>query len=293
MAGNHLGNGVQSRPANDFDVRSFAKSAVGSRRALIDAAAFDDRPLAASSVRLLHYLADIERATMQYLRGVLVTPTHKDARVTAFLVTWAYEKYWIADTIDTILAADGQPVGETPQQRGISHTVRRLRERVSPIGHAVTANAIGEDVIAWHMTIGTVDELFTQAAYRTLLEPGAHPALVEHVEAILATKARHLEFFEAQARDRLARSPRARTITRRRIRSAAWPTGSAAAGREETAFFARTVFPGGTVWSDPAVLSIDDRIDALPGQAGLHLAAGVARRGPRHGATPIEAGAAR
>lgn len=270
------------RPAHDFDVRGYARTAVGSRRSLIDAGAFDRRPLADDSVRLLRYLADIERATMQYLRGVLVTPTHKDARVTAFLVTWAYEKYWIADTIDTILAADGQAVGETAAQRGISHTWRRLRERVSPIGQAFVANAIGEDVIAWHMTIGTVDEVFTQSAYRAILVHDTHPVLAEHVAGILETKGRHLDFFGAQANDRLAHSPRARSITRRNIRNAAWPTGSAAAGTAETSFFAGQLFAGGAPWSDPTVAAIDDRIDRIPGQGGLHLAARLARKADPH-----------
>ena len=42
---------------------------------------------------------------MQHLRTVLVTPTHKDARITAFLTTWAFEKYWIADALSAILSA--------------------------------------------------------------------------------------------------------------------------------------------------------------------------------------------
>ena len=44
---------------------------------------------------------------MAHLRNVLVTPTHKDARVTAFLVTWAYEKFWIADALPAIVEANG------------------------------------------------------------------------------------------------------------------------------------------------------------------------------------------
>ncbi|MGK9146468.1 hypothetical protein KXS11_02415 [Plantibacter flavus] len=269
------------RPAHDFSVRDYAKSAVGSRRKDIDVEAFAATPLSAETVALLRALSDIERATMQYLRGVLVTPTHKDARVTAFLITWAYEKYWITDTLDTVLKANGTP-RITGRTKNLRSRFRGFRDRFAPIGQAVVANVLGEDIIAWHMTIGTVDDLITRAAYASVREREPHPALDRLIDEILETKARHLVFFEAQARDRLATSPRAQGITRRRIRSAVWPTGSDAHGPQQTARFAALVFRSTATWSDPAVTAIDASIDALPGQSGLHLAAKLARRG-RHG----------
>ncbi|MBF4512415.1 hypothetical protein ITJ66_07925 [Plantibacter sp. VKM Ac-2885] len=268
------------RPAHGFSVRDYAKSAVGSRRKEIDAAAFSETPLSAETVALLRALSDIERATMQYLRGVLVTPTHKDARVTAFLITWAYEKYWITDTLDTVLKANGTPRDKT-RSTGLRRTVHGVRDRFAPIGQALVANVLGEDIIAWHMTIGTIDDLITHAAYRAVREREPHPVLDRLVDEILETKARHLEFFTAQASDRLAASPRAQGITRRRIRNAVWPTGSDANGPRQTARFAALVFRSTATWSDPAVLGIDASIDALPGQSGLHLAARLARRGRR------------
>lgn len=268
------------RPAHGFSVRDYAKSAVGSRRKEIDAAAFAETPLSAETVALLRALSDIERATMQYLRGVLVTPTHKDARVTAFLITWAYEKYWITDTLDTVLKANGTPRDKT-RSTGLRRTVHGVRDRFAPIGQALIANVLGEDIIAWHMTIGTIDDLITHAAYRAVREREPHPVLDRLVDEILETKARHLEFFTAQASDRLATSPRAQGITRRRIRNAVWPTGSDANGPRQTARFAALVFRSTATWSDPAVLGIDASIDALPGQSGLHLAARLARRGRR------------
>lgn len=269
------------RPAHDFSVRDYAKSAVGSRRKEIDVEAFAAAPLSTETVALLRALSDIERATMQYLRSVLVTPTHKDARVTAFLITWAYEKYWITDTLDTVLKANGTPRVKN-RATGVRRTVHSVRDRFAPIGQAVIANVLGEDIIAWHMTIGTIDDLITGAAYRSVRDRAAHPVLDRLIDEILETKARHLEFFAAQAGDRLAASPRAQGITRRRIRTAVWPTGSDVTGPQQTARFAALVFRSTATWSDPAVTGIDASIDALPGQSGLHLAAKLARRG-RHG----------
>lgn len=47
---------------------------------------------------------------MSSLRNVLVTPLPKDARVTAFLVTWAFEKFWIADALQLVLTANDHAV---------------------------------------------------------------------------------------------------------------------------------------------------------------------------------------
>ena len=91
-----------------FDVREFARTAVGTHRDRLDPDALRARPLPADALHAVRVLRDLEAATMGRLRNVLVTATHKDARVTAFLVSWAFEKYWIADALTAVLEA--QPV---------------------------------------------------------------------------------------------------------------------------------------------------------------------------------------
>ena len=71
-----------------FDVREFARTAQGSLRDELDLAAIAGAPLPRDIERTLAALAALEGATMAHLRNVLVTSTHKDARVTAFLVTF-------------------------------------------------------------------------------------------------------------------------------------------------------------------------------------------------------------
>ena len=87
-------------PAPDFDVRDYARDAAASHRDELGLDGYKSHPLSTESLRLIRYLQIIERATMTHLRGVLVTATHKDARITAFLTTWAFEKYWIADAFE-------------------------------------------------------------------------------------------------------------------------------------------------------------------------------------------------
>jgi hypothetical protein len=255
-------------PAPDFDVRDYARTAVGNLREALDLEAYISRPLSAATLRILRYLQGLERATMQHLRGVLVTPTHKDARVTAFLTTWAFEKFWIADAIGAILDEHSNaPVAVPLPAKGIGAVLHALRERLSPIRESMVANAIGVDMIAVHMTVGTIDEWLSQAAYGRLAELEPHPELVRIVDTILGIKERHLSFLDPQARHRLIHAPSARPLTRRRINKTVWPIGAAESARAETAFFFAYLFSK----AQDVIDDIDARIDLLPGLSGLGL----------------------
>ena len=253
-------------PAPDFDVRDYARTAAGSHREVIDLAAFRSRPLSAETLRVLRYVQVVERSTMTHLRSVLVTATHKDARITAFLVTWAFEKFWVADALAQILLAH-EPEGTEPDRSALrTPTERTIRE-------SVYANIVGVPMIAVHMTQGTVDEWLTQAAYRRLAELDPHPELVAVVDRFLEIKARQLSFFEAQARFRLDESPRARKITRRRLATTPWPIGARAEPRAETEFYYSYLFSG----QPERLLEIDSHVSSLPGQSGLDLLRKAAR----------------
>jgi hypothetical protein len=242
-------------PAAEFDVREFARTATGTYRGELDLTAFELAPLSHDTLRTLAYLRDVERATMTRLRSMLITATHKDARVTAFLVSWAYEKYWIADALSAV-------VGE-------EFAATQTDTRESTVREALYANWVGVPLTAVHTAFGTVDEWFTQAAYRRVNELERHAELDRLVNWILEVKSRHSEFFEAQARDRLAVSPAGRRITRRRLRAARWPIGSTAAAPSETRWVLGRLF----ATAPSVVSSIDALVDDLPGQSGLRLAA--------------------
>lgn len=253
-------------PAPNFDVRDFARTAAGSYRDGLGLESYRSAPLTQDTLRVLRYLQIVERATMTHLRSVLVTATHKDARITAFLVTWAYEKYWIADALEQILLAhqpEGTEADKSPFRTPVERTIRE----------SIYANIVGVPMIAVHMSLGTVDEWLTQAAYRRILERSPHPQLSATIGAFLAVKQRQLDFFEAQARFRLTESGRARSLTRKRLTRTPWPIGAKAEPDSETQFFFDHVFRGAPETID----SIDARVDTLPGQSGLRLIRKAAR----------------
>jgi hypothetical protein len=253
-------------PAPDFDVRAYARTAVGNLREGLDLDAYATAPLSADTLRSLAFLQSVERATMQHLRNVLVTPTHKDARITAFLTTWAFEKYWIADALTAVLSAHSAvPAGKKGFILG--RFAREVAERFTPVRESLVANQIGVDMLAVHMAIGAVDGWLTQAAYARVAELEPHAELASTIETILGIKARHLTFFEPQSEYRLAASTRAQKLTRARLRKSAWPIGANDLPRGDSVFFYDRIFTS----SPGLATSIDNAIDGLPGLRGLHL----------------------
>lgn len=254
-------------------MREYARTAVGSQRPHLDLDSYRADPLAPQTVELVGYLARLERSTMATLRTMLVTPTHTDARVTAFLVTWAYEKFWIADALEAVLEAHPHHRVVPPaRQRGLRALRADLGTRFAPVRESVVANAIGTDVVAWHTSAGVVDEWTVSAAYGALSERAEHLELSRMLASLLEVKQRHEGFFAAQSRDRLARSSRAVALVRRRLMRQAWPIGADAETPAATSRFFELLHGAG------AVEPIDARIDELPGLDGLHLLRRVADR---------------
>ncbi|MFD8076830.1 hypothetical protein ACFV3E_29725 [Streptomyces sp. NPDC059718] len=223
-----------------FDMREFARTAHGSHRGRLDLGSLAEEPLDAESVRLVRALRDMERATLPRVRDLLVTATHKDARVTAFLTTWMFERFWIADALDAVL--DASPAGRgLPSSAGRARWVlAERRERRGPIRRSLIANITGTQIVAEHVTTSLVDEWITQAAHRRLA--GVSPAMASIIDPIVEIKQRHIRFLAEEAELRLGRSVRAQRITRRALRHSAWPLGSVDRSRHERTFFERHVF---------------------------------------------------
>lgn len=246
-----------------FDVRDFARTARGSHRAELDLAALDGEPLGRDAARLLGVLRDLERSTMQRMRNLLVTATHKDARVTAFLSTWAFEKFWLADALDAVLDSTGSqpPTEEGPRRR--DH--RERADRRGPVRRAFLSNFAGVDIVGVHVTSGLVDEWITQAAYRRLAATAEKLGSI--AQLALDIKDRHLAFLQEDAARRLAASTRVQKLARTELSRQAWPIGSVERPDAERGFFERMVF--GETSGRREAGRIRDLIAALPGLASV------------------------
>lgn len=244
-----------------FDVREFARTARGSHRADIDTDAIAKAGLSTDAVHLIRVLRDLERGTLDRMRNLLVTATHKDARVTAFLATWAFEKYWVADALDVVLEAAGADTSalEGPKRR----TAAERAERRGPIRRAIAGNLAGSQLVAAHVTTGLVDELITQVAYRKVGEAAA--VLSSLVHTLIEVKDRHVHFLVEEAEHKLAASSRAVKLTRKAIAQAAWPIGATEIPAADRTFFETFVF--GDAEGRAAASRIGERLSSLPGLA--------------------------
>jgi len=272
---------VPSNRAQRFDVRAFARTAQGNMREEIDTAEYAERRLASDVQRMLRYLRDLEASTMQHLRNVLVTATHKDARVTAFLVSWAFEKFWIADALDLVLEANGAASGADGAGK-TRHDRVEAPDRRGPIRRAISAIRIGTPIVAVHVASGAIDEWITRAAYERVVEVAESSALATTVARLLVVKARHSEFFEEEARVRLSSTPRAVRLANRTLGRMAWPLGSIGRPADTRAFFEEFSFGGaeGAARAD----EIQRRIATLPGVDGS-VAAEIRERLVTHGSS--------
>ena len=249
----------------DFDIREFARTARGSHRAELDLSGVAPGRLPAEAVCLIRTLRDLERATMQRMRNLLVTATHKDARVTAFLTTWAYEKFWLADALDVVLDAAGEERAASqftePPRKGLSERV----ERRGPVARAIAGNIAGPALVDAHITTQLVDEWIGQTAYRKLGEAAA--ALSGVVDMIVEVKARHIRFFTEEAQRRLGASRRGRRLTRKELKRMAWPVGATELPGDERSFFESIVFGGGEGRAEANRIAA--LVASLPGMASV------------------------
>jgi hypothetical protein len=227
-----------------FDVRAFTRTAQGRFRDELDLNVFSGQPLAPDDRARIRFLARVEGASMEHLRDVLMTATHKDARVTAFLVTWAYEKQWIADALGAVLEAHDEPaLGEISE----AAPRRRWSERRAwrgPMWRALKSIGQGDAVVAAHMAIGLIDGWVLAAGYDALADRAGSGPLTKVLDRIAAVKSRHEEFFAGEADRRLSASARAVRLTRAALRHGVWPTGALRRAADDRERFAEAVFAG-------------------------------------------------
>ena len=243
----------------------------------IDFDAFRREPLSADVRRCLRYMHDVELNTVCYLRDLLVTSAHRDPTMTTFLTFWSYEEYWHGEAIGHVLAAHGEPRGESVIRD--LRRARRVREGVQPFLHGAASVVAGKGLGAIHMTWGAVNEWTTQAGYAQLSRRAGHPVLSELLGRIMRQEGRHIDFYASRAAAHLEGNRVAQRMTRLALERVWRPVGSEVMGPVETTHLISYLFSG----DDGRQMAerIDKRIDRLPGLDGIAL---IRRARERYGA---------
>ena len=259
----------------DFDLDRYLRAARRVDLSHINWSHIPDVAVTATEARCLAYMMDIESHTVVYLRDLLSTRAILEPDVTAFLSCWVYEELWHGEAFSRFLgeagfafAPDREVVSADsayPSKIGRNAWIRQRLGGSRYLSHFATmlGSSLVDEFVAVHMTWGAVNELSTLTGYQALIEQTEHPVLVETLRAIIKDERRHFAFYRAQASLRLARSPRARKVTRWAMEHLWAPVGTGVRPLEETDFVIVSLFgdaPGAARMHD-----MDATIRQLPG----------------------------
>jgi len=250
-----------------FDIDKFTSTSVNVNWSDLDFDDFKENPLPASTLRSLRYMCDIEYHTVCYLRDLLVTPSHKEEEVSAFMTMWNREEFWHGEALAAVLNAHDITVDFDE----LKATRLKLgwRDRLDPVKQSLMGNIIGKDFIAVHMIWGAANEWSAVAAYNRLADLEKHPVLAVLLRRIAKQEARHVAFYATQARDRLARSKTAQVIARFALKNAWGPVGSSVMPKDEVKHVMSHLFAGDEGLRE--IRKLDEHIQRMPGLQGLSI----------------------
>jgi len=247
-----------------FDLPEFLARSRALDLSGIDWAAARRTPLTAAESRLLPYFIDVEAYTILYLKTLLSTSAAADPDICDFLACWLYEESYHGRAIERVLEAAG-----TPLTAGRPKSVQRpagALESLRDLAAGVLSRVVGDDFVAVLMTWGAIQELTTLHGYRRVADKTANPVLDEVIRRIMRDESRHFGFYYQQAETRLARSPRARRLTRWLIDRFWKPVGAGIMPDPDVDFLTAYLFgdPGGLAEAS----RVDEAIARLPGLEG-------------------------
>lgn len=198
-----------------FDVSAYTREVGG--RVEVDAAALAreidalgaDRAVALGELRRdLEYLHRVESAALTEARTMLSSWTAHEARITAFLASWLWERFWWARALREIAGALPAGPMEGPEPPCPGSVLRRWYvEHLLPLAGPAWSVIAAERVTAGHMARMAIQEASLLAALRALAPrldrvPSARRALAE----IVARRERSVDFFRREAIARITRS---------------------------------------------------------------------------------------
>lgn len=186
-----------------FNVDAYAREARG--RIPVDEAAVMAEPPDPVTAADLAFLWRLDSAGLSETRAILSSWTGNEARITAFIATWSYERMWLGWAIRDILTT----VGDMPEPRNRLQLSARLREvwieRLMPLVVSPVSAIAGEVTTVGHMIRMALQEASLRAAYTELL-PRLRGEARRVVAEIIERRATFIDFYHAETSARIARS---------------------------------------------------------------------------------------
>lgn len=196
----HLDETISPVVLTDFDVDKYVRNARG--RIAVSESGLE---MAGRDARDLAFLWRLEVAALGEMRALLISWTGNETRITAFLGTWAYERYWLARAERDLLTASGWP-WEATARRPLAARVRgSYLDKGLPVVSPLVGSVLGESLTAGHMARMAIQEgalLAGLDALRARLEGEASDVVGE----IVRRRADFVDYFRGEAAARIERS---------------------------------------------------------------------------------------
>lgn len=232
----------------DFDLDRYLRA---SKKVDLEGVAWDkiaEHPVTEPERRCLTYMMDIESHTVIFLRDLLATRAAFEPDITAFLSCWVYEELWHGEAFSRFLGEAGTVIEPNfeitrwtdpyPSRKARNSWIRRSIAGKGYGAHLISmvGSALMKDFPALHMTWGAVNEYSTLTSYHRLIAKTQHPVLIDVLSRVIKDERRHYAFYRAEAQLRLARSSRARKVTRWAMQNVWAIVGTGVRPQEETDF---------------------------------------------------------
>lgn len=250
-----------------FDIDKYTEASDGVAWRDLDFSDFAERPLPEETLRAVRYMCDVEYHTVCYLRDLLVTPSHTERDVNAFMTMWNREEFWHGEALAAVLAAHGITVDY--DELTTSRAKLGWRDVIGPIKQSLMSNVVGMDFVGVHMSWGAVNEWSAVAAYRRLAKLESHPALSPLLTRIAQQETKHVAFYASQARARLEGSKVAQKLTRLALTTGWEPVGSSISTDAEVRHVMGHLFGSDDGMAE--IRRIDANIAKMPGLHGLTI----------------------
>lgn len=196
----------------EFDVPGYLAQARG--RIAVDTERIE---ISEDVARDLGFLWRLESSALAETRALLASWTSNEARITAFVTGWGYERYWLARALRDILeasptpsptaSADASPSTAPADSR--SSPASRLRgiwvERGLPILAPIVGGVVKEPLTAGHMARLAIQEATLRAAERAV-SSRLHGEAARVLSEIIDRREEIIAFFRSEAVARIRRS---------------------------------------------------------------------------------------
>lgn len=181
-----------------------------------------DLVLNPQQVLMLRYLREVLATELDDMRAMLTSWTGHEARITAFLATWAVERYWSTRALRDLLELASAPAAKLPaaSRHPVQHRLASAyNARILPLAGSVTGTLVGEPITAGHMARMAVNQaLLTTATHSALLQ--LPTAARTPLQQVCDRQEIAFQFFAAEATARIQRSRAERTSADLHLR---WP----------------------------------------------------------------------